>query len=58
MVCLIIEDVPVVNEETAEESFRKTENRLKKFFANLLILKINFFNGINYLEKLLEDRMS
>ena len=58
MVCLIIEDVPVVNEETAEESFRKTENRLKKSFANLLILKINFFDGINYLEKLFEDRMS
>ena len=29
-VCLRIEDVPVANEETVEELFKKTENMLKK----------------------------
>ena len=34
-VCLRIEDVPVANEETAEEVFKKTENMLKKVCPNL-----------------------
>ena len=34
-VCLRIEDVPVENEETAEEVFKKTENMLKKVCPNL-----------------------
>ena len=34
-VCLRIEDVPVANEETAEEVFKKTENLLKKVCPNL-----------------------
>ena len=35
-VCLRIKDVPVANEETAEEVFKKTENLLKKVCPNLL----------------------
>ena len=34
-VCLRIEDVPVANEETAEEVFKKTENMLKNVCPNL-----------------------
>ena len=33
-VCLRIEDVPVANEETAEDVFKKTENLLKKDCIN------------------------
>ena len=34
-VCLRIKDVPVANEETAKEVFKKTENLLKKVCPNL-----------------------
>ena len=34
-VCLRIKDVPVANEETAEEVFKKTENLLKNVCPNL-----------------------
>ena len=36
-VCLRIEDVPVANEETAEEVFKKTENLQKKFVLIYLV---------------------
>ena len=34
-ICLTIEDLPVANEETVEEVFKKTQNFLKKVCPNL-----------------------